>query len=289
MSLSEAVELLKSGELVAIPTETVYGLAARIDREDSLRKIFTIKERPFFDPLIVHVHSVEQARPLVERWPSVFDVLTASFWPGPLTLVAPKTSQVSSLITSGLTTVAIRSPDHPLARQVLREVGVPLAAPSANRFGRTSPTRAEHVEQEFGTRIAVLDGGACTVGVESTVLQAEEDNEGVWRLHVLRPGGISRAQIVAAMEKSGFKYALQRTDSVASPGHLKAHYQPAVPVVIVKPEWAARPDLKNEIEFRLGKRVSELRWLNLPSTPEMAARALYQELRTMAQAPDAVI
>ena len=138
ISAQEAIARLEAGNVVAIPTETVYGLAARIDDAAALRHVFEVKQRPFFDPLIVHVADVAQAKLLTRNWLEVYDVLVEAFWPGPLTFVADKTEAVSPLITSGLDTVAIRCPRHPVALQILREIHIPLAAPSANRFGRVS-------------------------------------------------------------------------------------------------------------------------------------------------------
>jgi L-threonylcarbamoyladenylate synthase len=165
--LLKARDRLVAGDVVAIPTETVYGLAASIDSEKGLRRIFSLKERPFFDPLIVHVASLKEASSLVRDWPPIADFIGRYFWPGPLTLVLPKAERVNSLITSGLDTVAVRYPSHPLTLDLIRLVGTPLAAPSANKFGKTSPSRALHVKSEFpGTDLLILDGGECEIGVE---------------------------------------------------------------------------------------------------------------------------
>lgn len=284
IDVSTAVSRLTAGDVVAIPTETVYGLAGRIDREPTLRQIFAVKQRPFFDPLIVHVAEVDHARQLAAEWPAIFDDLARAFWPGPLTLVTKKTDAVSSLITSGLDTVALRCPRHPLALEIIRRVGVPLAGPSANRFGRTSPTRAEDVQSEFVNEVAVVDGGPCEIGLESTVIQAE-NVDGVWNVGILRPGGIGRAQLQTVLE-SKYKVNIQRLHSAASPGHLKAHYQPTNPVVIVR---GAIPEDKGVLEYALSRPVERVHVLKLPDTPELAARTLYSEFRRLSQLPGAIV
>lgn len=282
VDLNTAIQRLKAGHIVAIPTETVYGLAARIDREQSLRQIFEAKKRPFFDPLIVHVSSVEQARGLTRNWPEVYDTLAEAFWPGPLTLIAPKSDLVSTLITSGLETVAVRYPNHPMALEILRGVGVPLAAPSANLFGQTSPTQAEHVESEFSGHIMVVDGGPCRVGVESTVLQAEKtDKPNHWRILLMRPGGISRAQIQTALTPKYKIEFVSAHSSPASPGHLPAHYQPRNPVVIVETSDFSTDKLLKDTSALLGKEFSRAYWLDLGGQPEQAARTLYDRFRRL--------
>ncbi|MBX3020941.1 MAG: threonylcarbamoyl-AMP synthase [Bdellovibrionales bacterium] len=284
VDLKEAVAALRAGDVVAIPTETVYGLAGRIDREQTLRQIFAVKQRPFFDPLIVHVAELAQARALTAEWPEIFDDLARAFWPGPLTLVAPKTDAVSSLITSGLDTVALRCPRHQLALEIIRQVGVPLAGPSANRFGRTSPTRAQDVKDEFVDEVSVVDGGPCEIGLESTVIQAQRQGD-TWKIGILRPGGVSRAQLQAVLEPK-YKVEIERLHSVASPGHLKAHYQPTNPVVIVR---GPIPEDKAPIEHALSRPLERVHTLILPATPELAARTLYAEFRRLSEQPGAIV
>jgi len=310
-----AIDQLNRNGVVALPTETVYGLAARIDREESLRKIFSVKERPFFDPLIVHVLNAEQARALTSAWPSeIYDALIEAFWPGPLTLIAPKNpDKVSNLITSGLNTVALRSPDHPVFREILKQVDVPLAAPSANRFGRTSPTTAAHVEREFSGQIAVVDGGPCQVGLESTIIYAHQDPStnggGNWQIEVLRPGQITPAQIESVLHKKGLSarvlathaqpHANSHRDPVAparAPGTLAAHYQPARPLVLIHDN---DNDNDNEIDpAQLPQQIAEslgleghlnLVELNLPQEATLAARTLYAQLHSLSEQKDAVI
>ncbi len=200
-------QALKKGGVVGMPTETVYGLAGNATDSDSLTKIFLTKERPTFDPLIVHV-SLEKAtfadlmreqliypHDLADEAVKKIDVLIRKFWPGPLTLVLPKSDLVSDLATSGLEFVAIRMPKHPVALELIRTFGLPVCAPSANRFGKISPTSAQDVEEELGDRIdLILDGGDCEVGLESTILKVMEDGD----LILLRPGAISREEIMEA-------------------------------------------------------------------------------------------
>ncbi|HMN67498.1 MAG TPA: L-threonylcarbamoyladenylate synthase [Bdellovibrionales bacterium] len=286
ISVNEAAARLRAGNVVAIPTETVYGLAGRIDDESALKQIFHVKERPFFDPLIVHVAEVPQARRLAREWPEIFAVLTEAFWPGPLTLVTAKTEAISPLITSGLDSVALRCPRHPVALELLREVGIPLAAPSANRFGRTSPTRASHVEAEFEGKVAVVDGGPSEVGVESTVLSVEEGP--VWKIHILRPGGVSRTEIHHILSQAGFQFEILRTPSPVAPGQLKAHYQPSCPVVIVNQE-AWTDGLKESAELALNQKFTHVRALPLGSSPQIAARELYENFRDFSEIPGSLI
>ena len=185
IAIEQAIQMLKSNDVVAIPTETVYGLAGAINNESALNKIFSIKGRPFFDPLIVHVSSIEMAQSLVKDWPKAASVLYEKFWPGPLTLVLPKNDKVSDLVTAGLKTVALRMPDHVTTLKMIDELQCPVAAPSANRFGKTSPTDWQHVQEEFAGEVAVVDGGASEVGVESTIVRLQDNN-----VELLRPGTI---------------------------------------------------------------------------------------------------
>ncbi len=286
ISVTEAIAKLRAGNIVAIPTETVYGLAGRIDDESALKQIFHIKERPFFDPLIVHVADIAQARRLSNGWQDIYTALAEAFWPGPLTLVVPKAEVVSSLITAGLDSVAIRCPRHPVALEILKELQIPLAAPSANRFGRTSPTRAEHVEREFEGQVDVVDGGQSEIGVESTVLAVEPGEK--WRVEILRPGGVSRTQIQKALEDAGFQFEIVRATSAAAPGQLKAHYQPGCPVVLIENKpWTA--ELKAIIEDQLGRKFGHASILPLGSSAQIAARSLYENFRDLSTYNDCLI
>lgn len=221
-----AVDILKKGEPVVLPTETVYGLAAPALREDSLAKIFHIKDRPTFDPLIVHVLSGESVKDLSLEITPLHRRLYSKFWPGPLTLLFKKTDKVPDLCTSGSEWVAVRSPSHVVFRRALEQVGVPLAAPSANRFGRISPTSALAAVQELGPRgvEVVVDGGDCFWGLESTVVKIVGDNS----LEVLRPGALS---IEAIMECVGDDCKISVREEghgmqMESPGLTESHYAP---------------------------------------------------------------
>jgi L-threonylcarbamoyladenylate synthase len=276
ISQEQAIELLRQEEVVALPTETVYGLAARIDSETALKKIFATKARPFFDPLIVHVENASDAQTLWQEQPEIFIPLIEKFWPGPLTLIAPKKPSVSNLITSGLGTVAVRCPVHPVMRRILKAVGTPLAAPSANRFGKVSPTCAAHVVSEFTGTVPVVDGGSSVVGVESTVLTAELRNL-QWTIRILRPGSITSDDIRNTL---GDKIRVERSESVHAPGHLKVHYRPASPLIILEnKDWSSA--LKESVEKKLGHEIFEVRTLVLNSDPALAARELYSQMREL--------
>ena len=227
-SVAEAARLLRGGHLVAFPTETVYGLGADATNERAVAAIFEAKGRPRFNPLISHVLDAGEARKFV-LWNQTADKLAARFWPGPLTLVLPRSpgSPISLLATSGLDTVAIRAPSHPVAQALIRAAGRPIAAPSANRSGAISPTRAEHVAESLGARVPlILDGGPCLVGVESTVLDLTTATP-----TLLRPGGVPREAIETEIGSIAVSDALPLGDSARkSPGQLESHYAPARPV-----------------------------------------------------------
>lgn len=215
-----AKQLLEAGELVAIPTETVYGLAGNALNEKAVLEIFKVKNRPQFDPLIVHVASLEQAKELVDDFPEKASQLADHFWPGPLTLLLKKKSHIPDLVTSGLDTVGIRCPDHELTLSLLRQLAFPLAAPSANPFGYISPTRPEHVNEQLGDKINyILDGGECAVGIESTIVGFENDLPVVYRL-----GGLSIEKIESIAGKVIIQ--LNTSSNPLAPGQLKSHYAP---------------------------------------------------------------
>ena len=277
-AVEQAVEILKSGGLVGLPTETVYGLAAAIDQPAAIEKIFLVKERPFFDPLIVHVTGIEDARGVVAQWPEAAQVLAENFWPGPLTMVLKKQEHVNELITSGLDTVGVRCPAHELARKVIRRVGMPLAAPSANKFGKTSPTTAEHVRQEFSdNNIFVLDGGPCLVGVESTVLAVEDE-----RILIYRPGMVTGEEISAVLASNGQRLKIEYVSSLASPGNLKEHYMPAKPLVLKTNGVVLTSGERSSIAARIGGQAERFVELQLPAEAPLAARVVYAELRRLA-------
>ena len=235
----EAADVLRAGGVVAVPTETVYGLAGDAFSPEACSRIFSVKERPLDDPLIVHVRTPDDlgrlttgaSAPLVQR-------LVAAFWPGPLTLVVPRRSEVPDLVTAGLPGVAVRCSSNAVLAAVLDAFGGPLAAPSANRFGRISPTTAAHVLEELGGRIPlVLDGGACTVGIESTIVAVDGEV-----LEILRPGPIG------ARELSEFA-RLAPQSATPAPGRMKSHYAPATPVRLVQSAEEVRDTERGDSAF----------------------------------------
>jgi L-threonylcarbamoyladenylate synthase len=230
IELEAAAQAIRSGELVAFPTETVYGLGANALDPAAVARIFEAKGRPHTSPLIVHVASAAQARELVIEWPREAELLAERFWPGPLTLIFRKSPAVPDIVTAGLDTVALRVPADEIALALIRESGVPIAAPSANRFTELSPTRAEHVRASLGDRVAiVLDGGPTQVGIESTVIAL-----GKGRAELLRPGMISREQIEAVI---GPVAIAPKDDETAqrSPGRHARHYRPRTQLVLGAP------------------------------------------------------
>lgn len=226
--IKRAAALIRAGELVAFPTETVYGLGANALDAAAVAKIFIAKGRPAESPLIVHVDSIEMAQGMVRDWPATADLLARRFWPGPLTLVLPKQPQVPYVLTSGLDTVGVRMPANGIAIALIREAGVPIAAPSANRFSELSPTTAEHVRASMSGQVAmVLDGGRTTIGIESTVLSLAGANP-----LLLRPGMLTKAEIeevIAPVEISGNSV----TGAHPSPGMHPRHYSPRTKLVLV--------------------------------------------------------
>ncbi|MCL2560613.1 MAG: L-threonylcarbamoyladenylate synthase [Turicibacter sp.] len=227
LTIEEANELLAAGEVVAIPTETVYGLAADARSDAAVRKIFTAKGRPADNPLIVHIGDIGQVDELVTGVTDKARLLMTHFWPGPLTVILPSTNRVSNLVTAGLTTLGLRMPSHETASELLRTSGIPLAAPSANLSGKPSPTSAAHVRHDMTGRIAgVVDGGVCNVGLESTVIDMTSDMP-----VILRPGGVSQAQIEAVI--GSVDVAEGSAEKPRSPGMKYTHYSPDAQVYLV--------------------------------------------------------
>ncbi|MEZ6055365.1 MAG: L-threonylcarbamoyladenylate synthase [Planctomycetaceae bacterium] len=238
---SEAAQMIRAGGLVAFPTETVYGLGGNALDVEAVARIFSAKERPHFDPLIVHAADAESALSFARDVPDIAIGLAAHFWPGPLTLLLPKKDAIPDLVTAGLPDVGLRVPDHPFALAMLREAGCPVAAPSANPFGRVSPTTAIHVMEQLGHRIdMVLDGGPCRVGIESTVLRL-----GPGRPSILRHGGVTQESLEAFLGPlESVTSPLAETVPQTSPGQLLQHYSPRTPLSIL-PTWdAALPEVK---------------------------------------------
>lgn len=219
-----AKELLVKGEVVAIPTETVYGLAANAFNEEAVRKIFLIKKRPLHNPLIVHVRNVNQLRLIVENIPGKAEVLLNKFTPGPLTILLPKKDSIPDIVTAGLPDVAIRIPHHPLTLQLLSEIDFPLAAPSANPFGYISPTTAQHVESMLSEKIPyVLDGGPCAAGIESTIVGFKNDKAIIYRQGIITKEEIE--EVIGSIE-------INEQKKIVASGMMDSHYAPHTPLVL---------------------------------------------------------
>ncbi|MCM8541133.1 MAG: L-threonylcarbamoyladenylate synthase [Lentisphaeraceae bacterium] len=226
-NISKAAELILNGELVSFATETVYGLGANALNPDACEKIFKAKERPHYDPLIVHIHSIEQLTEIAEDIPQLALKAATYFWPGPLTMVLKKKNCIPDSITANLDTVAVRMPKHPLALALLKKANVPIAAPSANPFGYLSPTTAEHVESQLGDKISmVLDGGECECGVESTIIDFTKDIP-----QLLRHGGIPKEEIESICGLVMLGKAI--LEQPLAPGQLASHYSPDTKLVIL--------------------------------------------------------
>jgi len=280
MTIKDAISQLKNGSIVAIPTETVYGLAAVYSNENAVTKIFTIKERPFFDPLIVHIAMPNQLDELTTNFSPIAKKLAEKFWPGPITFITPKSNNVPDIVTSGLATVAVRMPAHPIAQAIIRECG-PLAAPSANKFGKTSPTSFEHVYNEFGDTVAIVDGGNCEVGLESTVVEVNNDI-----VHILRPGKISAEDI---KNEVGNSIEVTTISSIASPGHLKNHYMPSKPLIILDNDSLDSKKIIAACSKKLGYEVKTYVELKLDKEPLIIARELYSDMRRLSKLNSDVI
>jgi L-threonylcarbamoyladenylate synthase len=273
-----AAALLRSGKLVAIPTETVYGLAANALDEEAVLSIFKAKNRPFFDPLIVHVDSFATAQRYAYFNDERLVKLATAFWPGPLTLLAPKHEMIPGLVTSGLDQVGIRIPDHPLTLQLLREAALPLAAPSANPFGYVSPTEPAHVQKQLGDKTDyILDGGPCAVGLESTIAGIEDGQVCIYRL-----GGLAVEDIEKVVGPVALR--LNQSSNPKAPGQLKSHYAPRKTLFTGRMEelLPLHPDKKAAIIcFGTGPAENGHLVLNLSKTGnlEEAALNLFKFLR----------
>ena len=230
VNLAQAISLLKQGEVVAIPTETVYGLAADATNDDALRQIFSFKQRPMDNPLIVHIADIAQVNDWAAEFSPLAQKLAKAFWPGPFTLVLPAKNNVSNILRGNNPTVALRVPNHPLTLQLLQQSGLALAAPSANKFTQLSPTTADHVTASLGEQLPVLDGGACEVGIESTIVSVQGES---WQL--LRLGMLPEASIYAVAGVPVTKTA----QMIKAPGQHQLHYAPRTPIQL----FTSRDDL----------------------------------------------
>ena len=226
VDIEQAAAFLRQGKLVAIPTETVYGLAGNALDVKAVSSIFETKNRPSFDPLILHVASLEQVSPFVSEFPEKLKCLAEAFWPGPLTVLLPRKASVPDLVTSGLGRVAVRVPNHPLTLALLAQLDFPLAAPSANPFGYISPTQAAHVAAQLGLQIPyILDGGACAVGLESTIVGMEGEQVVIYRL-----GGLELSEIESLVGQVTVQ--AHSTSNPSAPGQLASHYAPRKPIFL---------------------------------------------------------
>jgi L-threonylcarbamoyladenylate synthase len=312
--IKKAVALLRQGELVAFPTETVYGLGADATSEQALAKLYAAKGRPLSHPVIVHLHALEQVNDWAENVPESFWILARKFWPGPLTMIVKRSKKALDQVTGGQPAVGLRMPGHPVALALLKEFGEGIAAPSANKFGHVSPTSAKDVEEEFAGEVSmVLDGGACRVGIESTIVDLSQG-----RARILRPGMILEAQIEEALHSLNSSSATSnpmasdgrlRTDATAettqarppnagqgaekqlrSPGNLPKHYAPTTPLDVVPSDL---------LEQRIGELCGEASvavisfgaptvsgsasqdWIIADKDPILYARAIYGNLRAL--------
>jgi L-threonylcarbamoyladenylate synthase len=264
--IARVVEILRRGGLVAFPTETVYGLGADATNPRAVQRIFETKGRPSTNPLICHVADETIARRHARDWPLAASRLAQQFWPGPLTVVLPKTNAIVASVTAGLDTVALRVPDHPLTLELLRAFDGPLAGPSANLSAHVSPTRAQHVRDEFGRSIdLILDGGPCSVGIESTVLDLSVDPPAI-----LRPGAVSREQIEQIIGPVRMAHTVIDAKVAAkSPGQQGKHYAPTTPAFRFEPHQRGQLDLNNAAV------------LELSLDPEAYARNFYGRVRLL--------
>ncbi len=282
-AIAQAAAALRHGAVVALPTETVYGLAANALDESCVAKIFVAKDRPAKNPIIVHVADETMARDCVAEWPAAAAALANAFWPGPLTLVLPKAEGIPDNVTAGGGTVGVRWPGHPLMQEVIRACRFPLAAPSANVSNQVSPTTAAHVAAQLGGRIPlIINGGASEVGIESTVVEVAGN-----AVRVLRPGMISAEAIAAAWPEGA---AANETGILKSPGQLPRHYAPNARLLVLT--WSDADDLENQIAYSRtphdricvithNRIVTGTRFGRVsvfPNDPEAYARALYAEL-----------
>ena len=283
VDIEAAVQALRDGDLVAFPTETVYGLGANAQNPAAVRKIFEAKGRPLNHPVIVHLDSPKFLHRWVSEVPAVALRLAERFWPGPMTLVMPRAAHVHDIVTGGQDTVAVRVPAHPMAQQLLTAFGGGIAAPSANRFGRLSPTRAEHVRDELGDAVRViLDGGESQIGLESTIVACQGE-----QLRLLRPGAVTASQLreVAPNLIIGADAHTSRV-----PGSMPSHYAPATPMSIVP---SGEIDAQAGMASSGGKRIAVLAqrlplkshayvtWVNAGRRPEQYAHDLYANLRAL--------
>ena len=288
-NITRCKEHLECSEVVTVPTETVYGLAANALDEVAVKKIFEIKKRPLIDPLIVHVYSDDQTH-LYAELNTLAKKLIKDYWPGPLTLVLKKKSKIPNLVTAGLNSVAIRSPQHPTFRKLLKALPFPLAAPSANPFGYISPTQAMHVQDSLGENIRfILDGGYSKLGIESTIIDVQDENKPT----ILRPGPITRNELEKKFNRTFFSHnETSGNSAIPAPGLLDNHYSPKKPLILLEDKDLQDLLSKNEhsvmdnIAIILQKRPEKLKaenlfWLSENGDLKEISKNLYHTLRQM--------
>jgi len=280
--IANAVAALRAGEVIGLPTETVYGLAADAMNPAAVARIFALKGRPLDHPLIVHIAGIEQLPRFAREIPNSARQLAAAFWPGPLTLILRRQADVPDAVTGDQDTVGLRAPAHPLAQQVLRAFAGGLAAPSANRFGRISATRAEHVREEFGAQLPLLlDGGPCRIGIESSIVDLSAQTP-----RILRPGAISRAQIEAVI---GTVAIGVDGNSPRTSGTLAAHYAPRTPLRLLPRDAIHAADADSVQVLALGSVPAGSHGIALPADPQAYAHSLYDTLRCLDARASALI
>ncbi len=278
VNIKQAIALLKQSQVVAIPTETVYGLAADASNDEALQKIYAIKERPADNPLIVHIADANQVNNWAAEFPPLAQKLAKAFWPGPFTLVLPAKDSVSKIVRSGQSTVALRVPSHALTLQLLKQSGLALAAPSANKFTQLSPTTAAHVAASLGDDVAVLDGGACKVGIESTIVSVKGDD---WQL--LRLGMVSEA----SMEALAGRPALKNQQNLPKvPGQHSLHYSPKTPIKLFVSRDVlinfAKTSQKSCAALLIGEGAKPIcKYVDLPKQADDVAKQLYSALHEL--------
>jgi len=238
-TIKKGAELIKNGGVVAFPTETVYGLGADAFNPIAVAKIFEIKNRPTFDPLIVHISKIKMVDRLWKSIDSRIKLLMEKFWPGPLTIILPKKEEVPDIVTAGLDTVAVRMPSHPIAKKLIEQSNTPIAAPSANPFGYLSPTTADHVYKQLNDKVElIIDGGKCPIGVESTVIDLTDKTP-----VLLRAGGLPLEELEIVLGHIEIKSSFNQNPK--SPGQLKKHYSPKTPIILIDSETTTQPISKN--------------------------------------------
>ena len=278
-SIEKAADCIRKGGVVAFPTETVYGLGANALDPLAVARIFELKERPSFDPLIVHIADLATLPDLVDASDKRIGLLADAFWPGPLTLVLPKKQVIPDIVTSGLPTVGIRMPNHPVALELIRESGCAIAAPSANKFGRISPTEAQHVKKHLPEADYILEGGPTRVGIESTIIRLNADG-----FQILRPGIITASDLVKVLPES----AESLTEGLPAPGMLESHYSPKTPFYLYTPDLAGTLDWSKAglISYSLPDDPSYAKYIRLTQTDDLKeyASGMFRAMHEMENA-----